>query len=411
MSRLEELIHEYCPDGVEYRTLGEITEFIRDGTHASLKDSEKGFPLLSAKDIYDGIVHVPLDCRKISYGDYKEIYKNYSLSCNDVVLTIVGTIGRTALIENYCKDVAFQRSVAIIRPSNKVLPRFLVHVLRTKDVNNQIKKGTNQSAQGGIYLNRLSKIEIPLPPLPVQEEIVRILDSFTSLTAELEAELEARKKQYEYYRDKILASNKEEVPIVPLSSCCSFVRGPFGGSLKKEIFVSNGYAVYEQQNAIYQNFNFRYFITEDKYQEMKRFQVNPNDLIMSCSGTMGKVAVIPQNAPKGIINQALLKITPDPNLLSKYLKYIMESSFFSNQLMSNTRGGAIKNVASVSELKQLKIPLPSLEQQNHIISLLDHFDILCTDLTSGLPAEIETRQKQYEYYRDKLLTFKRLEEE
>ena len=198
---------------------------------------------------------------------------------------------------------------------------------------------------------------------------------------------------------------------IPLGDICKLVRGPFGGSLKKEIFKDSGYAVYEQQHAIYGKFDFRYFVDEEKYQSMKRFAVKADDLIMSCSGTMGKICIIPRDMKEGIINQALLKLTPNKNVvLSKYLKYCFEDRI--TQLMNaNARGGAIKNVASVDILKSIIVNIPSLEEQKRIVDILDRFDKLCNDISVGLPAEIEARKKQYEYYRDKLLTFKRLRAE
>ena len=247
--------------------------------------------------------------------------------------------------------------------------------------------------------NVMARITIPVPPIPVQEEIVRILDSFTELTAELTA----RKKQYEYYRDKLLAPY-QNIPMIELGSVCEFVRGPFGGALKKAIFQPKGYAVYEQQHAIYRSLDFRYYIDEAKFIELKRFAVNSGDMIVSCSGTIGKTFVIPDNAPKGIINQALLKITPREGLNVFYLQYFFESTI-SKILNEVSRGGAIKNVPSVGELKAIKIPLPPLDVQKHLIQVLDNFDSICSNLKIGLPAEIEARQKQYEYYRNKLLSF------
>lgn len=193
--------------------------------------------------------------------------------------------------------------------------------------------------------------------------------------------------------------------MVELGSVCEFVRGPFGGALKKEIFQPKGYAVYEQQHAIYRSLDFRYYIDEAKFIELKRFAVNSGDMIVSCSGTIGKTFVIPDNAPKGIINQALLKITPREGLNVFYLQYFFESTI-SKILNEVSRGGAIKNVPSVGELKAIKIPLPPLDVQKHLVQVLDNFDSICSDLKIGLPAEIEARTKQYEYYRDKLLSFK-----
>jgi len=128
---------------------------------------------------------------------------------------------------------------------------------------------------------------------------------------------------------------------------------------------------------------------------------------MSCSGTMGEIAIIPDDAPEGIINQALLKLTPKEGVDNRFLKYCFED-YIAAQLNSNARGGAIKNVASVAVLKDIEIQIPSIDEQLRIVDVLDRFDTLCNDISTGITAEIEARQKQYEYYRDKLLTFKEL---
>jgi len=157
-----------------------------------------------------------------------------------------------------------------------------------------------------------------------------------------------------------------------LGELCGFVRGPFGGSLKKSSFVEQGIAVYEQQHAIYNQFNvIRYFITNEKYNEMKRFELSPGDLIMSCSGTMGKVAIVPDGIQKGIINQALLKLSPFPELYIQYLKYWMESEDFQRKISEKSVGAAIKNVASVKILKEIELPTPPLAEQQRIVAILD----------------------------------------
>ena len=141
-----------------------------------------------------------------------------------------------------------------------------------------------------------------------------------------------------------------------LGDICQFVRGPFGGSLKKSFFVKNGLAVYEQKNAIKnQCKDFRYFITQKKFKEMSRFAVNAGDILMSCSGTIGKTTIVPKGASKGIINQALLKITPSDVLDARFLKFYMESKIFIDQLMDTVDGAAIQNVASVKILKNITI--------------------------------------------------------
>jgi type I restriction enzyme S subunit len=157
-----------------------------------------------------------------------------------------------------------------------------------------------------------------------------------------------------------------------LGDMCSFVRGPFGGSLKKSTFVSNGYAVYEQQHAIYNQFeDIRYFVNKTKFKEMQRFEIRGGDLIMSCSGTMGRVAIVPMNAKPGIINQALLKLTPGTTIVNTFLKHWMESEAFQDAIKEYSGGAAIQNVASVKILKEIKIPLPSIQEQRRIVAILE----------------------------------------
>lgn len=165
---------------------------------------------------------------------------------------------------------------------------------------------------------------------------------------------------------------REGWEVKTLGSLCDFIRGPFGGSLKKSCFKNSGYAVYEQQHAIYNQFKeIRYFIDESKYQEMKRFELFPGDLIMSCSGTMGKVAIVPDGIHKGIINQALLKLAPIQDINANFLKYWMSSPNFQNQILNLSMGVAIKNVASVKVLKEILIPIPPLPEQKRIVAILD----------------------------------------
>jgi|SRR5690554_641417 len=220
--------------------------------------------------------------------------------------------------------------------------------------------------------------------------------------------------------------NKEEIRIVPqlrfpefendgdwvnkpLNSLCKFVRGPFGGALKKEIFVKEGYAVYEQSQAIYSQFEiFRYFITKEKYQELKRFAVASDDIIMSCSGTMGKFAIVPENYKKGVINQALLKLTVKENFNVNFIKVSLELPLNQNKLLAQSAGGAIKNVVGVSELKKIEISIPTPKEQQKIAACISSLDEVITAETEKLgllqdhkkgllqqlfPAEGETQPK------------------
>ena len=384
MNKINELIKEYCPDGVEIRCLEDCCNLLDKKRKPITKASREAgeYPYYGANGIQDYVANYIFDGTFILVGEDGSVITK---SGTPVVIWAEGKIW----VNNHAH---------IIEEKDGVMLRYLYHYLQTIDVTSLIH-GNIPKLTGGDF----KALKIAIPPLEVQREIVHILDSFTLLTAELTAELTARKKQYEFYRDKLLTSNRN-IKTVKLGDVCTFVRGPFGGALKKEIFKTEGYAVYEQQHAIYRNLDFRYYIDKNKFSELKRFAVNPGDMIVSCSGTIGKTFVIPPNAPEGVINQALLKLTPNKELNVFYLQYFFENTI-SKVLNGVARGGAIKNVPSVSELKLIELPLPPLTFQKKLVNVLDNFESICTDLNIGLPAEIEARQRQYEYYRNLLLTF------
>lgn len=390
MSNLEELIERLCPDGVEYKTLEKCCEILDKKRKPVAKSARISgeYPYYGANGVQDYVSDYIFDGEFVLVGE------------DGSVITDKGT----PVVTWASGKIWVNNHAHIISEINGVLLRYIYYYLQTVDVtifiHGNIPKLTGKD---------FKSIKLPVPPLEVQREIVRILDNFTFLTTELAAELAARQKQYEYYRDKLLTP-KAEIKTVELGEVCTFVRGPFGGALKKEIFKPHGYAVYEQQHAIYRTLDFRYFIDKKKFDELKRFSIKPGDMIVSCSGTIGKTFIIPEDALEGVINQALLKLTPHDELNVFYLQYFFENTI-SKELNGVARGGAIKNVPSVSELKAIKIPVPSLDVQERLVQVLDNFDAICSDLNIGLPAEIEARQKQYEYYRDKLLTFKELKKE
>ena len=220
---------------------------------------------------------------------------------------------------------------------------------------------------------KLKVLPVSLPPLPEQKRIVEILDeAFAAIdkaTANTEKNIKNAEELYQSKLNHLFLRGSQNWPSIRFKEACLFVRGPFGGSLKKSCFTEQGYAVYEQRHAIHQDFKaIRYFVPEAKYREMKRFQLHPEELIMSCSGTMGKVAIVPETASAGVINQALLKLTPAPELVNQFLLLWMNSKDFLDQLDIHSRGAAIKNLASVRVLKEIELPLPSVQIQQEAIS-------------------------------------------
>ncbi|SDW16493.1 restriction endonuclease subunit S [Nitrosomonas oligotropha] len=193
-----------------------------------------------------------------------------------------------------------------------------------------------------------------------------------------------------------------------LGDICGFVRGPFGGSLKKNNFKPDGYAVYEQQHAIYDQFNdIRYFIDDDKFNEMKRFELNSGDLIMSCSGTMGKIAIVPENIKKGIINQALLKLSPSKMVSNNFLKLWMQSESFQDSLKEYSGGAAIQNVASVAILKNIEIPLPPLPEQQCIVAILDKAFATIAKAKANAEQSLKNARELFDSYLQSVLTDKK----
>ena len=162
--------------------------------------------------------------------------------------------------------------------------------------------------------------------------------------------------------DHIIASEKN-----------SLKRGPFGSTIRKEFFVTSGFKIYEQKNVIYNDFSLgNYFIEKEKFMELKNFVINSGDILISCAGTIGKIAVVPEHIQKGIINQALLKIRLDPNLVvTKYFLYLFGSNPIQKRILHDARGSAMKNFASIKELKQIKFPLPPLNEQKRIVTKIE----------------------------------------
>lgn len=169
-----------------------------------------------------------------------------------------------------------------------------------------------------------------------------------------------------------------------------YIRGPFGSALKRGEMKKEGIPVYEQQHAIYNNRIFRYYIDNDKFQELKRFQVFPNDLIVSCSGTIGKTSLITNNDEKGIISQALLILRSNSNIINpKFLKYFLETNSGYNSLISSAGGSSQVNIAKKQIILDIPLLIPNLETQSKIISFLDLIN-----------NKIELLEEKHKYYQD-----------
>ena len=327
--------------------------------------AEEGMPLIRIRDLKNGIT------TQTKYsGEYDEAYL---VKSGDL---LIGMDGEFKCYEWKGSPALLNQRVCRIQNINETFDlKYLYYGINSylKAIEDVTGFTTVKHLSSSTILN----IEFPIPSLEKQRDIVKKLDSaFAEIDLLEEIHSKSNKELlaslFDTYRDSLLTSACADSPEVEFGEIGSFVRGPFGGSLKKSIFKPSGIAVYEQQHAIYNNFeSFRYFIDDIKYQEMKRFEVKTNDLIMSCSGTYGKIAVVPEGSPKGIINQALLKITPDKGVRSQFIKHWMQSSLFQVELEKDIGGAALQNVPSVAKMKSIKIRLPEEKIQIKAIEKLD----------------------------------------
>ncbi len=288
--------------------------------------------------------------------------------------------GKLGVARGLTNGVGFGSSEYIVfRPAPTLDAEFLYYYLARPSFSEEgARNMTGAVGHKRVTKEFVESYPIPLPPVTEQRRIVAILDEafegIATATANAEKNLQNARELGALLRNALFVRIAAESSRRRLGDVCTFVRGPFGGSLKKDSFVEDGYAVYEQSHAIYDQFSeVRYFVDEAKFNEMGRFELRPNDLIMSCSGTMGRVAIAPSFLRRGIINQALLKLTPGISVEALYLKYWMESRDFQDALAQCSGGAAIQNVASVSVLKEIALPLPSVAAQLLAVDQLERF--------------------------------------
>lgn len=290
--------------------------------------------------------------------------------------------------EGHCSTEIFP-----IKLTKEIDKKYFYYWITSDLIVSEINRTCTGARMPRANLKAFLDFSIPLPPLAEQQRIVDILDqSFAAIDqaiANTEKNLQNAKELFESYTYTLFTNVDDNWEKIKLGKLCKFVRGPFGGSLKKSIFVDNGYAIYEQTHAIYDQFErIRYYIDENKFREMKRFELHAGEIIMSCSGTMGKVAIVPPDFQKGIINQALLKLTPNPLINNQFLKYWMESKDFQKKMSENSKGAAIKNVASVSILKEIEIRVPSLPIQFETINCIKEFSTKTHNLINNYEQKI-----------------------
>lgn len=418
MRKLEQLIKEFCPDGVEYIKLNTVCK-IYDGTHSTPQYTNDGVKFVSVQNINN----LYKTDKYISIDDFKK-YK-ITPKIGDVLMTRIGSVGVCAVVDRD-EPLAYYVSLALLKPNMEVLDsKYLKYIIESSHGRKELRRRTLVNAVP-IKINKddIGKITVPIPPLCIQKEIVKILDNLTelktNLRTELETELVLRRKQYTNYRDSLLDFNSE-IEVNKLSNTDK--RKTVKWISIQELFnLKNGYTPSKSKIEYWDNGTLPWFrmedirenghILNDSIQHITENAVKgklfpANSIILATSATVGEHALITVDS---LANQRFTYLI----LKEEYkkclnIKFIFYYFFKIDEWCKNNLN--ISNFASVDmkKLKKLKFPIPSIEEQQRIVDILDYFDRLCNDISKDLLVEINMREKQYEYYRDKLLTFKKKE--
>ena len=325
---------------------------------------------------------------------------NELISCNiypeEIILAKMAPVARCCKVpstdERYvmCSD-----GIRLSVDTNKYDNNFVFQALNSKYFRDEAESKSTGTTRARIGLNELKQICLVVPnSLPEQQKIAEILSTVDDKIEVIDQQIietQALKKGlmqrlltkgigHTEFKDSPLGVIPQSWEVVKLEEVClpkeGMRRGPFGGAIKKEYFVDKGYQVYEQRNAIYDDFTTaRYFINEEKYEELKAFKVVAYDFIISCSGTIGKIAKVPNDFKEGVINQALLRLRLKSNTIDDDF-FLQQFRFepFQNKITDSTQGGAMKNLVGMSEFRKSLIVLPKIKEQKTIAQILTLVD-------------------------------------
>lgn len=374
MSRIDELIAKLCPNGVEYKKI--------DNVALRLKGSPITATEMKNIVVANGPVRIFAGGRTYVDTDYK-FCKNFNI--NNVPSVIVKSRGIID-VEFYDKPFTFKQEMWAYIGKDQVITKFLFYILTTK-LTYLRNIGSKMGSMPQIKLEDTEKLSIPVPPLEIQREIVNVLDTFTKLEAELEAELEARRRQYHYYRDQLLNfEGRDDVQWMTLGEVATIGTG----SRNTNEAIPEG--------------KYPFFVRSQQPLLIDEFEFDEISIITAGDGVgVGKVFHFVNG--KYALHQRAYRIHITSNHLNpKFIFYFIRNDFA--RYLATTSVHASVTSLRKPMFEKYPIPVPPLEEQARIVAILDKFDVLVNDLSSGLPAEIAARRKQYAYYRDRLLTFK-----
>lgn len=398
MSKLEELIQKYCPDGVEYHKIKEVYKRIKGTPITAGKMKEIAAP--------DGSVRIFAGGKTVIDANEEDIPNANITRVPAVLVQSRGVIDAVY----YDKPFTFKNEMWAYTTSNQKSVKYLYYVLK-KNIQVFRDAASGMGSLPQISLGVTEDFVIPIPPLPVQEEIVRVLDTFTELQAELQAELQKRLQQYNYYRDNLLSdfTPEQDPREYTLEEITTDIYSGATPSKEKRDYWENGTIPWMSSGEVNlgQVYEVEGRITQLGYDKCSTRMVPEGSVVIALAGqgkTRGTVAILRTSV---CTNQSLAALVPNPEIVSgEYLYYYLKTQY--SKLREVSSGDGTRGGLNLKMLRSYKVIVPSLKTQAQIVSILERFDTLTNDLTSGLPAEIEKRRQQYEFYRDKLLTFKRI---
>ena len=372
---------------------------IKDGTHGTFDRVESGELLLSAKNVFDDGIRIGENESEISILDYKSIISNGFPKRNDVLLCCVGTIGRCCVYE-YDQSIAFQRSVAFLRPLQQTNARYLKYALQSDSTLIQEQFLINKSAQDGLYMGSVRELIIPYPnSKSEQQAIADFLDKECAQIDSIAADLEKQIALLQQYKKSLITEtvtkgldksvlmkdsgvewlgkipahwNFKRLKFMLENSSDSMKVGPFGSALSGSDFTDEGKWVYNQRVVLDNNFSENTtFVSEEKFQEMRSFAVCPGDILITTRGTIGKVAIVPEGANEGILHPCIIKFRVDKEMIIPELLQLIfnESDFVKDQFTLMSNATTIEVIYSYS-LKDILLPVIPADEQKKIYGYL-----------------------------------------
>lgn len=405
MSRIEDLIAELCPSGVSYEPLSAVGRWYGGGTPS--KDKVEYWvggtvPWVSPKDMRRRVVSTTID----TITETAVLESSTKL----VPPTSVAMVVRSSILDHTFPTALVPVPVALNQDMKAVVPRegisadYLAHILSSRG--GEVLRSARKigGSVPSIDSAKLLRLRIPVPPVEVQREIVRILDQFTQLEAELEAELEARRAQYAHYSGLLLVSGGE-IPRVRFGDVAAIVRGASPRPIQSFLTDSDLGVPWIKIGDVPARGKYitraRQRVTPEGAKKSRR--VSAGDFVLSNSMSFGRPYI---SKIEGYIHDGWLAISGfEESFIPDYLYYLLRSSPIQAEFARRAGAGTVQNL-NAEVVRSIEVPLPTKETQQRVVELLDAFDALVNDLSVGLPAELAARRQQYEHYRDRLLTFR-----